>query len=178
MKTTTKISALLLAGSLTAALQAHATPTTFSETVTIPGGVEVFNNPYTGHFSEAGLSSGWSDSDTISSAVVKVTMDDAKGFQVILTIDNIGQTVTYDANPETNPYTLTSGQDSYITGVFDANGSFSFKVDADCYLESAQLILTTTTGSSGNQSAPDASSTVILLGGALSALGLLKLKLA
>jgi hypothetical protein len=177
MKTTTKISAFLLAGSLTAALQAHATPTTFTETVNIPGGVEVFNNPYTGSFTEAGLSSGWSDSDTVSSAVVKVTMDDAQGFQVILTIDNIGQTVTYNSSPETNPYTLTSGQDSYITGVFDANGSFSFRVDADCYLESAQLILTTTTGS-GNQSAPDASSTVILLGGALSALGLLKLKLA
>lgn len=176
MKTTTKLSTLLLAVSLTAALQAYATPvTSFTETVNIPGGVDVYGKPYTGSFTESGLSAGWSDSDTISSAVVDVTMYDAAGNPVYLTIDAIKGTNNFTSNYQTLGYTLTSTQDSYITGKFDANGSFSFTVEADCYLESAELCLTTTTGQT--QSVPDASSTMILLGGALSALALLKRKL-
>jgi hypothetical protein len=172
MKTTTKLSALLLAVSLTAALQAHATQ--YTETLT---GLdkEVAGTPYTGYFTESGLSGGFNNSDIISQAVVKLTMLNAEGNPIYLTIDAIQQWMWDNTTPQTLSYTLSSTQDAYITTSFAANGKFSYTVEADCELENAQLILTASTGQT--QTVPDASSTLILLGGALSGLALLKRKL-
>ena len=191
MKTATKISALLLAASLTAALQARAIPTTTVYTESIINinqdvDVDAGGKAYKGLFTEEGLIANgggpaFNVTDTISQEQVTVNMENAAGNDVTLTINSIGQSFKYTSS-ETHLYTLTSGlnsEDSFISNAFSTvNGSFNFLVSADCELLSVQLTLDATTGSSGNQSAPDASSTVILLGGALSALGLLKLKLA
>jgi hypothetical protein len=156
-------------------LQSHATPITqFTETINT-GNVDVYYDPYHGSFTESGLSAGWSDSDTISSASVVVDMKDAAGNSVFLTIN--GATLS-DLFTSTETYTYgENAQDSYITGVFDKNGSFGFSVVADCYLESVELIVNIQTPQGGQKPVPDASSTVILLGGALSGLALLKRKL-
>jgi hypothetical protein len=177
MKTTTNLSALLLAVSLTAALQAHATPTSFSESSGTLNKEVAAPAYYTGTFTEAGLTpSGYNNSDTLSSVTVALDMYNAAGNPVYLTIDGITQKINDTVNPtQILTYTLTTAEDNYIQTEFAATGKFSYTVQADCELLSDVLTLNTSTGQT--QTVPDASSTVILLGGALSGLALLKRKL-
>jgi VPDSG-CTERM motif len=173
MKITTNISVLLLAVSLTAAFQAHAT--TITNTISINNiNQEILNNPYNGTFTDAALKG---QNDTISDAIVYVTMQDAAGFPVILTIGGSKETNTFTLENQKLPYDLTSTQDTSIQNAFNTTGSISFELEADCFLKSVEFVFNTTPGTGQTQSVPDASSTVILLGGALSALGLLKRKL-
>jgi len=104
-------------------------------------------------------------------------MQDAAGFPVILTIGGSKETNTFTLENQKLPYDLTSTQDTSIQNAFNTTGSISFELEADCFLKSVEFVFNTTPGTGQTQSVPDASSTVILLGGALSALGLLKRKL-
>ena len=179
MKTTTKLSALLLAVSLTAALQAHATPTptSFSESSGTLDKEVAAPAYYTGTFTEAGLTpSGYNNSDILSSVTVALDMYNAAGNPVYLTIDGITQKINDTVNPtQILTYTLTSAEESYIQTEFASTGKFSYTVQADCELLSD--VLTVNIQSPQTQTVPDASSTLILLGGALSGVALLKRKL-
>jgi hypothetical protein len=177
MKTTSKISAILLAGSLAAGLSANASQI-FTESINNIN-AEVENNPYTGTFTGANLLSGSTifnnTSYTISSAVVDLTMVNAAGHATTLTIDAFGLILTPTTSPQVLAYTLNSAQDAYIEAM---DGTFTFVVEADCKLTSAQLIVTANSNVPPPSPTPDAGSSAILLGGALTALGLLKRKLA
>jgi hypothetical protein len=177
MTTTSKISALLLAGSLAAAVQANAT-TIFTESINNIN-AEVEGSLYTGTFTDANLLSGStvfnSSLYTITSAVIDLTMLNAAGHATTLTVDAIAQNMTPSTSPQTLAYTLTSTQDAYIAAM---NGTFTYGVEADCELLSSELIVTTTAKSTNSVSTPDAGSSMLLLVGGLSALGMLKRKLA
>jgi hypothetical protein len=176
MKTAAKISALVLVGSLAAAVQSQAT-VTFTETINNID-AEVEGTPYTGAFTDAKLLSGSTVFNntlyTITSVVVDLTMLNAAGHQTSLTIDGSTLNMTPTKSPQTLAYTLNSTQDSYIQS---KDGTFNYTVLADCELENAALIVTTSVNPP-TVNAPDATSTAFILGGAVSALGFLKRKLA
>jgi hypothetical protein len=179
LKTVSRIAALLLAGCLAAAVQAHATGTTLTFTETINNiDAEVYGTPYNGTFTDANLKSGStvfnSSLYTITSATVDITMLYAAGHEVYLTIDGTTQNQEPHTSPQILAYTLTSTQDSYIQA---EDGTFNFGVLADCELENAELIITATSKTTQIVPVPDAASAALLLGGSLSALGLLKRKL-
>jgi hypothetical protein len=172
MKTTSKITALLLVGTLAAALQANAL--TFTESLNNIN-AEVEGVTYTGTFSGANLLSGSTVFNntlyTISSATVDITMLNAAGHQTSLIIDAFTQNLTPSTSPQVLVYTLNSTQDSYIQ---TKNGTFNFGVTADCELLAAELIVTTT--ASNVNHVPDAASTALLLGASMCLLALLKRK--
>jgi len=81
--------------------------------------------------------------------------------------------LTFNLDTTYNSGNTAYGQDvlNYIKN--EGTSSFSYTVDGDCYLTSAELSV----NSSGPDSAPDGGSTVMLLGGVLTALGLMKRKM-
>ncbi len=174
MTTTSKITALLLAGSLAAAIQANAN-LIFTESLKNIN-AEVEGVTYTGTFTGANLLSGStvfnSSLYTITSAAIDLTMLNAAGHQTSLIVDAFTLNLTPSTSPQVLIYTLNAAQDSYIMA---KNGTFNFGVTADCELLDAELILTTSSNIPNNH-VPDAASTALLLGGSLCALVLLKRK--
>ena len=170
MKTQIKVLALSFTVLLTAMLTAHAVPvTTFTENINNIN-YEVFGQTYNGTFTRANLLSGATVFDnslyTITGGTVNLTMLNAAGHQISLTIDGITLDLTASTSPQLLSYTLTPTQYNYIQA---QDGTFNFGVTVDCILQSAQLIVNTTTNG-----VPDGGSTMILLGGALMAIGLLQ----
>jgi hypothetical protein len=174
MKTTFKVAALLITALLTAGMQAHAIPSlTFTETINNIN-YEVYGQTYQGTFTRANLLSGSTVFDnslyTITGATVNLTMKNATGYSISLTIDGITQDITASTSPQVLAYTLTPTQYNYIQA---QNGTFNYGVTVDCILQSAQLIVATST-----RSIPDGGSTVMLFGAVMIALGLMKRNLA
>ena len=180
MKNNLKLLGGMAAAFLMAGLQAHATSLTFTEN--IPNiNYEVAGQTYTGQFTDANLKSGSTvfnnSMETISSATIDLTMLYAAGNSIKLTVDGISQDLTFTGSPQTMAYTLSATQYNYIQA---QDGTFNFAVTVDCELASAELIVNAGTGGAGggNSSAPDGASTVMLLGGALTTLGLIRRKLS
>jgi len=166
---------------LAAGLQAYAQDDpTFQESLSV--NANYWDNPITLNFTTAQLKSistappavGTVFSDTAYSIYggdLYLTISDLRYDPVYLTIDN-SQTTLYgngSSDSQTVDFSLNSTQWGYIQS---QNGQFSASVTLDCTLTSEQLDVYANT-----DHAPDGGSTVMLLGGVLTALGLMKRKM-
>jgi hypothetical protein len=173
-KTYTILSGVVIAF-LTTGLQAYASSLTFTETIS---GIdyEVEGQTYNGQFTDANLKDGSlvfnNTQETITSATVDLTILNDTSLPISLTIDGVTQNLTPSASPQTLAYALTATEYNYIQS---KDGTFGYAVVVDCELESAELIVNTT---SSQAAVPDGGSTLLLLGGVVSALGLVKRKIA
>lgn len=182
MKSTSTLVGTVLAALLSAGLQAYAS--TYTNTLSFSGnGVDIYGTPYELSFSPANLTDGslhYSDSYGAASAEVILSMYDAGGHAVTLDLDYSAPVLIGTETPGSspNPYTLTYGTGDFTASdlsYIDSANPITFTAEADCYLQSAELIVTTPVS---NASAPDGGSTVILLGGILTVLGLARRKVS
>jgi len=171
----------VLAAFLTAGVQAYANndPAFTNSNPNIDASIA--SGPYDGSFSDSTFKSGsitFNNSQyTITGGTMSLTTEHVpNGDSVELTIGSgTGSTSIQYGNgssPETFTFTLDTEQYDYIQS---EDGSFSYTVTLDCTLDSDKLIVNT---SQSTGTVPDGGSTVMLLGGALATLGLMKRKIA
>jgi hypothetical protein len=176
MKKISTISSGVLVAFLMTGLQAYAV--TFTET-NLNINYEIENNPYPGTFTDANLKSGSTVFNntqyTITSATVDLTILNDTSLPVTLTIDGISASLTPSKSPQILSYILTPTEYDYIQ---TEDGTFNYGVVVDCELQSDGLVVNANPVTPPPSTAPDGGSTVLLLGGVVSALGLIKRKLA
>jgi hypothetical protein len=163
---------------LTAGLQAYAQDPAFTN-ANASINFTIANGPYDGSFSDSTFKSGSTTFNnslyTIASGTMNLTIDNMPANTPIeLTIGSgTGSTTTVDGTGnETLAFALDSEQYNYIQ---TQDGTFNYIVTLDCELMSDQLIVNANTNTSH---VPDGGATVMLLGGVLTALGLMKRKIA
>jgi hypothetical protein len=175
-----KISPILLSSVslavLASGMQTYAAGLTFTET--IPNiDYEIEGQTYHGNFTDANLKSGSTvfnnTQETITGAMIALTISNDKGLPVTLTVDGISANLTPENSPQTLDFTLTTAQYDYIQA---EDATFPYQVVVDCELDSAEL--TVYTSSSPQTGVPDGGSTVMLLGGVVSAFGWMRRKKA
>lgn len=203
MKMTSKISALLLAVSLTACLQAQATSLSYTNAINYvserdPHGALVeAPSSKTGQFVESSMKGNShttfqnnfsSSSYSISSVDVYVDMYDAIGHATTLTLTGSGLSGSLsgvsqvpNSSPDLLEFVFSSTSNSalftYLVGALKNDLSIDYEVQADCYLENISMVVNTAPNTGGNNSSvPDMATTVILLGSSLLGLEVLRRK--
>ncbi len=188
MKKTSILFSGILAATLTAGLQAFAAPTTTFTTGTID------ESTYDGTHGNSGwlLTSGTFHGSISASKLLfgstpfnGSTYDPVSGTLAVWIYDGNTSHITAEVGGDTLAsyqethsgsyawldYTLDSAELTYI----DDHDPISFTVSGDCYLDAYDLTVCATQNSVG---APDGGSTMLLLGGVLTTLGLIKRKTA
>jgi hypothetical protein len=184
MKTTSILTSAVFAAVLTAGLQAYAVTTIWydgSQSSMITGhsvGLpqEIAGSPYTGSITWSSLLTGPGgnpyNGQGLSGGTLAVDITGDLGVTIQAWIGTI-PLVSVIGDGGWSDFSLTSAAETYIEN--SPTHTISFTVEADCDLQGYYMSLTSTNSSS---TVPDGGSTVALLGGVLTTLGLIKRKMA
>jgi hypothetical protein len=188
MKKTSILTSAVLTAVLTAGLQAYAATTWSDGSVLSPvvlgtpghGAPDIFGSPYYGQISFSSLVTGGGSAysgQALSGGTLAVEIQDGgsnpieawvSGLWAPLTVTGVATGTDGAAWVD---FSLTTSELSYIQTA--PSGKIDFTAEADCYLDAYYLTVTGTTST-----VPDSGSTMMLLGGVLTTLGLIKRKMA
>jgi hypothetical protein len=171
-----------------AGLQAYAQTTWQTGDIIPSGGAqEIFNTPYQGSISFSSLVTGSTPyaGQTLTSGTLDVEISgDTKHDPVYAWVGPYSLTFTAAGIASQTPssgagtwldFTLDSAELAYID---NPNDPIKFQAEADCKLQQYSLTVTGPTTGHGSGNVPDGASTMFLLGGVLTTLGLIKRKMA